>query len=169
MDRIARLEAIAEIRNLKAKYFRCMDCKLWDELPSVFTEAMKVVTPQGSIYSEGGARYSESLRHSLETSNSCHQGLTSEIEIIDENSARAIWAMQDIINWQDRHPKQGWKSILGRGHYHETYKREGGIWRIDTLTLTRLSLDIEWPSDDPRSVTEVKAQAASRLTGDDND
>lgn len=149
LDRIARLEAIAEIRNLKAKYFRCMDCKLWDELCSLFTEGMTVVTPEGAIYSEGGANYAASLRRSLESSISCHQGLTSEIEIIDEDSARAIWAMQDMITWQDRHPKQGWKSILGRGHYHETYRREGGFWRIDTLTLTRLSLEIEWPSDGP--------------------
>jgi hypothetical protein len=151
MDRIARLEAIAEISNLKAKYFRCMDCKLWDELPSVFTKDMKVVTPDGGIYSEGGDNYAGSLKHSLETSVSCHQGLTSEIEIIDEENAQAIWAMQDVITWSDRHPKQGWKSIVGRGHYHETYKFERGAWRIHTLTLTRLRLDIEWPSDDPRA------------------
>jgi hypothetical protein len=151
LDKIARLEAIEEIRNLKGKYFRCMDCKLWDELPSVFTENMKVVTPDGSIYSEGGANYAASLKHSLENSVSCHQGLTGEIEIIDEQNAKAIWAMQDVITWPDRHPKQGWKSILGRGHYHETYKFERGAWRIDTLTLTRLRLDIEWPADDPRS------------------
>ena len=151
MDRIARLEAIAAISSLKAKYFRCMDCKLWDELPEVFTDGMKVVTPDGAIYSEGGPIYAASLRHSLETSVSCHQGFTSEIEIVDEANARGIWAMQDLITWPDRHPKQGWKSILGRGHYHETYKFERGAWRIDTLTLTRISLDIEWPADDPRA------------------
>ncbi|WP_395336174.1 nuclear transport factor 2 family protein [Novosphingobium sp. BL-8H] len=150
MDRLGQLEAIAEIRNLKAKYFRFMDCKLWDELPSVFTEDMRVVTPEGAIYSEG-AHYAASLRHSLEASISCHQGLTSEIEILDADSAKGVWAMQDLITWHDRHPRQGWKSIVGQGHYHETYKREHGAWRIDTLTLTRLRLDIEWPADDPRS------------------
>ena len=31
----------------------------------------------------------------------------------------------------------GWKAILGRGHYHETYRREYGAWKIATLTLTR--------------------------------
>lgn len=151
MDRISRLEAVEAIRNLKAKYFRCMDCKLWDELPSVFTTAMRVVTPDGAVYSEGGDAYAASLRHSLETSVSCHQGLTAEIEILDAENARAIWAMQDVIEWADRHPRQGWKSILGRGHYHETYKYERGAWRIDTLTLTRLKLDIAWPEGDPRA------------------
>ena len=37
------------------------------------------------------------------------------------------------------------QAIVGRGHYHETYRRDGGEWRIATLSLTRLSLDITWP------------------------
>jgi hypothetical protein len=151
LDRIAKLEAVEAIRNLKAKYFRCMDCKLWDELPSVFTKDMKVVTPAGEVYSEGGANYAASLQHSLTTSVSCHQGLTAEIEITGKDTAKGIWAMQDVIEWEDRHPRQGWKSIVGRGHYHETYRFEDGAWRIATLTLTRLRLDIVWPQDDPRS------------------
>ena len=116
MDSITKLEAIEAIRNLKGKYFRCMDCKLWDELPSVFTTAMKVITPTGDIYSEGGPNYAASLRHSLTTAASCHQGLTAEIEVINATNAKGIWAMQDIIVWQERHPRQGWKSIVGRGH-----------------------------------------------------
>jgi hypothetical protein len=153
LDRIAKLEAIEDIRNLKGKYFRCMDMKLWDELPSVFTKDMRVITPAGETYSSSGAEYAAGLQNSLTSSVSCHQGLTGEIEVIDENNAKAIWAMQDVIVWKDRHPRQGWKSILGRGHYHETYRFEDGAWRIDTLTLTRLRLDIEWPADDPRALS----------------
>jgi hypothetical protein len=55
--------------------------------------------------------------------------------------------MQDIITWEDRHPRTGWKSIVGRGHYHETYRREGGEWRIATLTLTRLTSTSPGPKD----------------------
>ena len=145
MDRLERLEAIEEIRSLKARYYRLMDTKQWDELRSVFTSDMKVVTPEGAIYSEGGDAYAASLRHSLEHSVSCHQNLSGEVEIVDADNARAIWAMQDVIEWQDRHPRTGWKSILGRGHYHETYRKESGEWRIATLTLTRLRLDTVMP------------------------
>ena len=35
--------------------------------------------------------------------------------------------------------------LTGYGHYHETYRIEDGAWRIATLTLTRLKLDIVWP------------------------
>ena len=152
LDRIARLEAIEEIRSLKGKYFRCMDCKLWDDLPSVFTKDLKVLTPSGEIYADSGPAYAASLQRSLSGSVSCHQGLTGEIEITGEDTAKAIWAMQDVIVWEDRHPRQGWKSIVGRGHYRETYRVEEGAWRIATLTLTRLRLDVVWPDDDPRSV-----------------
>lgn len=151
MDPVAKLQAIEEIRKLKGKYFRCMDCKLWEELPTVFTKDMKVVTQNGDVYSDGGETYADSLRNSLTGAISCHQGFTGEIDIIDEKNAKAIWPMQDIITWKDRHPKFGWKGILGRGHYHETYRFEDGAWRIATLTLTRLRLDIDWPDDDPRS------------------
>ena len=103
------------------------------------SEAVKL--DQGGAV-EAGA---EALRHSLERAVSVHQGLTGEIEIHPDGSASAIWAMQDVIAWADRHPRTGWQSILGRGHYHETYRREDGLWRIATLMLTRLSLDIVWP------------------------
>lgn len=145
MDRLERLEAIEDIRNLKARYFRLIDTKQWDELKGLFTSEMKVLTPDGKVYAEGGETYASSLRDSLEKAVSCHQGLTGEVEVIDAENARGIWPMQDVIEWEDRHPQFGWKSILGRGHYHETYRKEDGAWRIATLTLTRLRLDTQMP------------------------
>jgi len=143
MDRLERIEAMEEIRNLKARYFRYMDTKLWNDLPSLFTADLKVIAPKGDIWMEGGDAYAASLKFGLEKAVSCHQGLTAEIEIIDADNARGIWAMQDVITWEDRHPREGWKSILGRGHYHETYRRVNGAWRIATLKLTRIRLDID--------------------------
>jgi uncharacterized protein (TIGR02246 family) len=133
-----RLQAIEEIRNLKARYFRYMDTKDWDRFATLFTPDMQVLAADGSVWLTGGAAFAASIKRSLEHSVSVHQGFTSEIEIIDEENAKAIWAMQDIIEWKDRHPREGWKSLLGRGHYHETYRKTDGVWRIATLSLTRL-------------------------------
>lgn len=149
MDRLARLEAVEDIRALKARYFRLIDTKAWDELPRLFTADLRIVTPDGRVWLEGGDAYAASLRFGLESAVSCHQGLTAEITIEDATAARAIWAMQDVIEWADRHPREGWKAITGRGHYHETYRREDGQWRIATLSLTRLRLDITWPEGRP--------------------
>jgi len=156
MDRLERLEAIEDIRKLKARYFRFIDCKLWDQLPAVFTNDMRVITVDGRIWMEGGAKYAASLKFGLESAISCHQGLTGEIEILDAQNATGIWAMQDVIEWREKHPREGWKAILGRGHYHETYRREDGDWRIATLSLARLRLDITWP--EKSSAEDAKKQ-----------
>lgn len=145
MDRLGRLEAIEAIRGLKARYFRLIDTKCWDELPGLFTADLRIVSPDGKVWLEGGEAYAKSLAFGLADAVSCHQGFTAEIEVIDAANARAVWAMQDVIEWTDRHPREGWKAITGRGHYHETYRREDGQWRIAALTLTRLRLDITWP------------------------
>jgi hypothetical protein len=147
LDRLERLEAIEAIRALKARYFRLIDTKQWDDLAALFTSDLQIVTPDGRIWLEGGQAYADSLAYGLQNAVSCHQGLTAEIEIVDETHASAVWAMQDAIEWTDRHPREGWKAIVGRGHYHETYRREAGTWRIASLTLTRLRLDITWPED----------------------
>jgi len=149
MDRLEKLEAAEAIRNLKARYFRLMDTKQWSDLVGCFASDLKVLTPEGATYVEGGPAYAEALRQSLEHAVSCHQGLTGEIEVCDDGTASAIWAMQDVIEWETAHPRTGWKSILGRGHYHETYRVEDGEWRIATLTLTRLRLDVTWPEGGP--------------------
>ena len=36
MDTVERLEAIEEIKQLKARYFRCMDTKDWHGFTTVF-------------------------------------------------------------------------------------------------------------------------------------
>ena len=142
MDPLERLQAIEDIRNLKARYFRLMDTKQWDELVDVFTPDMQVLSPDGAVWMDGGPEFAASLKTSLERSVSAHQGFMGEIEVLDSDNARGIWAMQDVIDWEDRHPREGWKSIVGRGHYHETYRRVDGQWRIASLTLTRLRLDV---------------------------
>ena len=143
MDRLDRLEAIEEIRALKARYFRYMDTKQFDRLHDVFADDFEVISPDGQVWMSGGPAFAESLRSSLSNSVSAHQGFSPEIEIIDADNASGIWPMQDMIRWEDRHPREGWKAIVGRGHYHDTYRRVDGRWRIATLSLVRLSLEIE--------------------------
>ena len=145
MDALERLQAIEEIRLLKARYFRLMDSKQWEAFATLFAPDMRVLGEDGGVWIEGGAAFAAGIRASLEHSVSVHQGFSPEIEIIDADAAKAIWPMQDVVEWQDRHPREGWKSIVGRGHYHETYRRIDGRWTIATLHLSRLRLDVSWP------------------------
>ncbi len=36
--------------------------------------------------------------------------------------------------------------LEGYGHYHETYEKVGGEWRIASSTLTRLHMDLSDPA-----------------------
>ena len=50
---------------------------------------------------------------------------------LNEVTATAIWAMEDWIVFGDG------RELHGAGHYHETYEKQDGTWRIKTLHLTR--------------------------------
>jgi hypothetical protein len=54
-----------------------------------------------------------------------------EIELIDDDHARGIWAMNDVVD----HPDY---LLVGVGHYHEDYVREDGVWKVARMQLTRL-------------------------------
>ena len=56
-----------------------------------------------------------------------------EIQIIDEKNASGVWAMDDIVELPGL-LLQGW------GHYHESYRKEEGVWKIARIKLTRLRL-----------------------------
>lgn len=144
MNDIEKLIAIEEIKQLKARYFRCVDAKDWegyrnvfatdvhfdisDDMPNgVFTEADKAV---------------DAARSGLTDCVSVHHGHCPEIEITSDTTATGIWAMEDMLRWSkaSAFPNQ---ELHGYGHYHETYEKTGGRWRIKTMKLKRLRVDIK--------------------------
>jgi len=67
-----------------------------------------------------------------------HHGHMSEIEVTSPTTATGIWAMEDKLRWPSG---ASLGEMHGYGHYHETYVKVDGAWRIKTLTLTRLRVD----------------------------
>lgn len=45
-----------------------------------------------------------------------------------------IWAMEDLVVYWDG------RQLHGAGHYHETYEKQEGDWRIKSLDFTRTIL-----------------------------
>lgn len=152
MGRSKQLWAIEQIKQLKARYFRFMDTKDWENLPSLFTTDVEADYRLAMLDPADGEPDMASLaEHQLKGREavcayisagltpltSIHKGYMPEIEIIDKESARGIWPMTDEL-----HMKEGpLKLIRGQGHYHETYRVEEGEWRIATIRLTRLKLE----------------------------
>jgi len=135
--RIRVLEDIEAIRKLKAKYWRTIDKKLWDENLQCFTEDF-VLEASGGTRVVGGRAFVEFLKGMFDRTTivTTHQGHQAEIEITSETTARAIWVLRDhIVDWD------GKTEMRGRGHYEDEYVKENGAWKIRHTTLTYLLHD----------------------------
>jgi uncharacterized protein (TIGR02246 family) len=126
------LEEIEEIKKLKARYFRTMDTKDWDAMRQVFADDAAIdTTAAGGPAITGGDEFIAFLKQTLGDAVTIHHGHTPEIDLTSPTTATGIWALHDIVIWPTGR-------LEGAGHYHETYEKTDGVWRITSLTLTRL-------------------------------
>ncbi|MGO8862407.1 MAG: nuclear transport factor 2 family protein [Acidimicrobiales bacterium] len=138
-----QLVDLYEIQKLKARYFRLMDTKQWDEWRDLFTDDMELYLENSPLPESdaptlvGGDALVAYLSASHPDKLTVHQGHMPEIEFVDRDTATGIWAMFD---WVDDPGRRGaWQ---GYGHYHERYVRcPDGRWRIASVRLTRLRVN----------------------------
>lgn len=153
MEASERLLAIEQIKQLKSRYFRCMDTKDWTGLRSVFCDdavfdARAALNLDGAgegaaaesnawVYN-GGDTIAEFVRSTVSALRTVHHGHGHEIEILSGTEAQGVIAMEDKV-WD---LASGAPVLHGCGHYHETYRRDADGWRILTSRLTRLYLKL---------------------------
>ncbi|CAN5688430.1 nuclear transport factor 2 family protein [soil metagenome] len=132
------------IRQLKARYCRFLDTKDYDAWRALF--APDVVVKLDLAVSAGGAdpqtmpalqgmeAFEPVVMAGVRDAATMHHCHTPEIELISDDTATGIWAMEDLLIFADG------KELHGAGHYHETYEKRDGAWVITTLHLTRTIL-----------------------------
>jgi hypothetical protein len=146
---VETLFAVEAIKQLKARYFRCMDTKDWTGFRSLFTvdalfDVRGALDPPkpDAVYDEppivGVDAIVTSVSAGLGALKSAHRGFMPEIEILSADEARGIWAMNDILVAPEGAP---FRVFRGSGHYRETYRKCSGGWQIATLRLTRLLVE----------------------------
>jgi hypothetical protein len=131
-EQLADIEAI---KQLKARYFRFMDSKNWDEFGGVFTR--DAVVSGGGQEIAGRAAIVEFVSTTSDGVRSAHQGFLPEIDILGAGQASGIWAMSDYFEVRGTEPPVGFQ---GFGHYEDRYAREDGGWRISFSRLTRIKI-----------------------------
>lgn len=152
MEPLSRLVDVEAIKDVKARYFRGVDMRLEDVLYDVFAEDVHLdystacidpVTGVNHIPGAGTAKgASVGVNMIIETQKgmvSVHHASVPEIRIIDERNAEAIWPMVDRLLFPAGHAI---KELIGYGYYYDTYRKIGDKWKIQTLRVDRLRVDI---------------------------
>lgn len=138
----SELMEIEAIKQLKARYFRLMDTKQWEEFKLVFTPdaAIDVSDDAGPEHGhvEGRDRIARSIEDAVGRAFTLHHGHMPEIELTGPEEANGIWSMFDYVEFSPAPDRRGLK---GYGHYHEKYAKIDGCWHIQFMKLTRLRID----------------------------
>ncbi len=142
MTIIERLDAIEQIKSLKARYFRFVDTKQWDAFEVLFTPDASLEITEARPEPFTPRELTELLRAHYRHCVTVHHGHMPEIDFDGPDAARGIWAMEDQRFFTPDDPSAPFASAVGAGHYRETYRRTLDGWRIASLHLTRLRLDV---------------------------
>jgi hypothetical protein len=158
---------VEQIKQLKARYFRCIDTHDWDGLESVFaTDARIDMTGEGGGVTTTAREFRDRLARLLDGVTSVHHGHMPEIVVVSDTQAAGIWAMEDKLWWPEGAPIQ---HLHGYGHYHERYGKIDGRWVITEMTLTRLRRDVTMASTEApassASSTAARPSVSQRLRG----
>ncbi len=143
------INALEQIKQLKARYYRLMDTKQWDAWGQVFTadcvfsvdqEVRQETPPEPTAV--GRQAIVDFVKGRVDTATTVHHGHMPEIELLSPTTARGIWSFEDIVETPTR-------ALHGHGHYTETYRVEDGAWRIASTRISRLRV-MEPSTIDPR-------------------
>jgi len=145
-DDVRAADELEALRRLKARYCRFLDTKDVESWRGVF--ATDVVVTLDMAVSTGGAdpmtapplrgvdNFVPIVMGGLENVATMHHCHTPEITLTSATTATGIWAIEDLLVIGDG------RELHGAGHYHETYEKQDGSWRIKSLHLTRTILKI---------------------------
>lgn len=115
-----------------------MDAKDWKAFRGLFADDARFQyrPPDGPWE---GLEACDRIEKLLVGATTVHHVHAPEIELLSEVEAKGVWAMED---WVFHSPARSeLQSFHGQGHYHETYARVGGVWKISRLQLTRLHME----------------------------
>jgi hypothetical protein len=128
------LVEIELIKQLKYRYLRCIDQKLWDDLDDLFVPDAVASYSGGAHAFEGRDAIVGFLRDAMASeqflsSHRCHH---PEISLTSPTTATGIWALEDTVLMLDYG-----LSLRGAAFYTDEYVKDDGTWRISSTGYKR--------------------------------
>lgn len=121
------LQAIEQIKQLKARYFRGVDICDLDLLEKVFTEDVKIdfISPTYEFHFQGWPEAREFYQASFtHTRFGFHGGHTPEITVTND-TATGLWYLYDVfVNLESK------EYLTGSAIYEDVYVKRDGQWLI---------------------------------------
>ena len=128
--------AYEAIRQLKARYFRYMDTRRWQDLRGLLSDDfVGDYGPSDEEQFAGPDEFIAKLQINFKDATTVHHGHMPEIELDGNDRATAMWAMEEIVQTPEY-------DLHAYGHYADGYRRVDGVWLISNTQVTRLKLDI---------------------------
>ena len=149
--RIRILEDVEAIKKVKAKYWYCLERKLWDKLPEVFAEGVIDYLGDGQIGCQGKKDVVKHLVDLLDKGGvNLHRGHSPMIEITSETTATGKWDMYVYMEFDPR-AKRGHEQW---GSYEDEYVKEDGKWKIKSWKFNCARIE-QW-NRDPQNTIPLK-------------
>ncbi len=149
-SRVAALEDLEAIKQLKYRYWRYLDLKKWDELAPLFAADATVCYSSGTYEFAGRDAIMRFLRESLgreRGSVTIHHGHHPEIVLTGTDSATGTWALYNyMFNVAEN------RGIRIGAYYEDRLARIAGAWVFQHIGYTSLFHE-EWKRDDIPSTT----------------
>lgn len=132
-ERITRLEDTEAIRNLQAKYQRCLDNRDFDGIASCFSEDATSSYGNGKMSYNGRDAITkflaDTMKLSLPSTHFIHGG---EIDILSSTTATGKWYLDDHII-----ATKFFVELRGAAIYTNSYVKIDGVWYISHIGYER--------------------------------
>jgi hypothetical protein len=133
---LQQLSDLEEIRQLKARYFRCIDTGNHTELATCFTEDVEIDLRGGGyrLRVQGRADMVEFIASSFNSDViAMHHGHTPEIRFTEPDCATGTWYLEDRFIDAGRR-----EDTIGSSLYHDRYRRTDEGWQVEFSEYDRV-------------------------------
>lgn len=132
---MSQFEEIEAIKQLKYRYFRFLDMKLYRKLAGLFTEDGSTAYDNGRYSYQGQDEIFRFMDESMGKPQiyTSHQAHHPEITLLDASHATGVWHFEDTVHMMEHQ-----LVIFGAGIYWDEYLKVGGEWKFQHSGYERL-------------------------------